>query len=488
MSRRRSRGGRPRPTAADPELTPLPDGFVERMESLLGDETGEFLAALATPAAGLRVNTLRVDPRRFVDIAPFPLEPLPFPPEGFRVGEEARPGAHPYHAAGLYYLQDPGAMVVGALPQLPREPRVLDLSAAPGGKATHLAARMEGRGVLVANDVHAGRARELAGNLERCGVTNAVVTHEAPVRLADRWPGHFDLVLVDAPCSGESMFHKSAAARREWSPAAVAGCARRQGELLHDARRLVRSDGVLLYSTCTFAPEENEQVLAELLAADGEFRMEPLPGIEGAEAAHPEWAGPHADMTIARALRLWPHRVPGAGHFVAALRRAGPADVAGACGGAAAGPGATGGAGHPRVAPEAVRLLRDMVAEVAPGLTVDEERLAQRGEEIHLLPEDAPASNGLHVIRAGWWLATVRRGWIEPSHHLAMGMRPEQAARVLDLDSGGGEAAAFLRGEVLRGEGEDGWVLVCVDGFPLGWGKRTRGVVKNHYPRGLRRR
>src|SRR5690606_18038126 len=175
----------------------------------------------------------------------FELVPLEYPPEGFLVAEGERPGSHPYHAAGLYYLQDPGAMVVGAVPDLPEGARVLDLAAAPGGKSTHLAARLAGRGVLVANDVVPARARELAGNLERCGVRNAVVTAERPERLRERWGGWFDVVLVDAPCSGESMFHKSAAARMEWSPEAVLGCARRQQELLRDAVELVRPGGVL---------------------------------------------------------------------------------------------------------------------------------------------------------------------------------------------------------------------------------------------------
>lgn len=456
------------------------------MAALLGDEVDAFLSALTTPVPGLRVNTLRISPASFAAIAPFPLGPLPFPPEGFLLPVDSRAGAHPYHAAGLCYLQDPGAMVVGAVPELPAAPRVLDLAAAPGGKATHLAARMAGRGVLVANDVHGGRALELAGNLERCGVRNALVTSEAPARLAEQWPGWFDLVLVDAPCSGESMFHKSEAARREWSPAAVAGCAHRQEELLNDAVRLVRPGGMLLYSTCTFAPEEDEGVLAAILHEHPELEVTPLPAIPGAEPGRPDWAGAAADPAVGGALRLWPHHFPGAGHFVAALRRRGDASSSPAA--APAAEARSGSEGWSSPAADALRLAREQLEKVAPGVAIDVERLVSRGDEIYQLPSDAPAAGELRILRPGWWLGTMRKGWFEPAHALAMAMPPTEAATVLDLPASSAEVEAYLRGEVLRQSGPEGWVLICVDGFPLGWGKRTAGAVKNHYPRGLRRR
>jgi 16S rRNA C967 or C1407 C5-methylase (RsmB/RsmF family)/NOL1/NOP2/fmu family ribosome biogenesis protein len=446
------------------------------MERLLGGEAEAFFAALSNPPSGLRVNTLRITPERFRRIAPFQLQPAPYPPESFLVGEEARAGAHPYHAAGLYYLQDPGAMVVGALPELPLAPRVLDLAAAPGGKATHLAARMAGEGILVANDVHAGRARELAGNLERFGARNAIVTSEAPERLAELWDGWFDLVVVDAPCSGESMFHKSEAAVREWSPVAVRGCARRQGELLRDAVRLVRPGGVLLYSTCTFAPEEDEEVLARLLREVPDVEMAPLPPVEGAEAARPEWAGETADPAIARALRLWPHRFPGAGHFVAALRRTGGEESR-----------LPGAEDLPAPSGAARALFEEFAAANLAVDPVADARIVAAGEELYALPVDTPPLAHVRALRPGWWLGSARKGRFEPSHSLAMGITPPEAARSLSYPADAPEIAAFLRGESLRVDGENGWALVCVEGFPLGWGKRTGATVKNHYPRGLRR-
>jgi 16S rRNA C967 or C1407 C5-methylase (RsmB/RsmF family) len=249
----------------------IPTAFVQRMSSLLGSDLDEFLSRLRDPPEGLRVNTLRLRPEKLRQMVPFALEPLGVAPEGFTLDRGVRAGRHPYHAAGLYYLQDPGALAVGAMVDPQPGERVLDLAAAPGGKATHLAARMAGRGLLVANDVSRGRARELSGNLERCGVRNAAVLAESAPRLVEHFGAYFDRVLLDAPCSGESMFHKSTAARVAWSEAAVAGCARRQVELLGAAAELTRPGGLLVYSTCTFSLDENELAVARFLEEHTDF-------------------------------------------------------------------------------------------------------------------------------------------------------------------------------------------------------------------------
>jgi NOL1/NOP2/sun family putative RNA methylase len=456
----------------------FPEAFAARIEELLGDEARALLAALAAPPQGLRVNTLRLTPERFREISPLDLRPLAFPPAGFVVEGDARPGRHPHHAAGLYYLQDPGAMAVGALVAPRPGQRVLDLAAAPGGKATHLAALMEDRGLLVANDVHAGRARELAGNLERIGATNAVVTNETAGRLAERLGAAFDRVLLDAPCSGESMFSKSEAARREWSRDAVLGCARRQGDLLDEAARLVRPGGLLVYSTCTFSPEEDEGAVAGFIERHPEFEVVELTAVPGGSPGRTEWVGHGAGARpeLSRTLRLWPHRAEGAGHFVAGLRRSGageesrwPAD------GAAQAPG------------EAARLLADFLRR-SLGMEPPEGALVLRGSELFCLPEGAPPLGGLRVTRPGWWLGTVHRDRFEPAHALAMAPAASRAPDALDLRSNDPAVAAYLRGEPLRAAGRPGWVAVRVDGFPLGWGKRVGETVKNHYPKGLRRR
>lgn len=455
------------------------------MEGLLGDELHAFLAALREPATGLRVNTLRLAPEELRGIVPFALTELPFPPEGFVLDPSDRPGRHPCHDAGLYYLQDPGAMAVGAMVGARPAELVLDLAAAPGGKATHLAACMAGEGVLVANDVHPGRARELAGNLERLGVRNAVVTAESPERLANRLGDVFDRVLVDAPCSGESMFHKSAAAVADWSPAAVTGCARRQVEVLEQAARLVRPGGLLVYSTCTFSPEENEEAIARFLLAREGFSMAPLDAPPGAMPGRPGWVEePLRRDDLGLATRLWPHRVPGAGHFVAGLRREAGPETPRPSRERGARSGADGGA--PREAAEA---WRDFMSRHLPSARIAEaSRLVSVGEGLYGVPAGAPDLEGLRVLVPGLWLGRFRKGRFEPSHTLAMALQRHEIAGGLDLHAESPEIAAYLRGETLSSTGPDGWLVVTMAGFPIGWGKRVGGVVKNHYPRGLRRR
>lgn len=458
----------------------LPPAFRERMVALLGPEAGAFLESLAQEDSGLRVNTLRAPVAAALDLLEGLVTPLAFPAEGFLVASGWRPGKHPLHAAGLYYLQDPAAMVVGALLDPRPGERVADLSAAPGGKATHIAALMRNRGFLLANDVSPGRARELAGNLERLGVTNAMVTIESLDRLADRLGAAFDRVLLDAPCSGEAMFCRSEAARRGWSPAAVDGCARRQEELLAEAGRLVRPGGRLVYSTCTFSPEEDEQVVAAFLRALPDFELVSPPPIPGAEPGRPEWSGAEPLPQLERTIRLWPHRTPGAGHFVAILRRAesAPAELA------ATSAWEGGGADEAPAAEAALfRGFRDATlldTEIGSGT------ILRRGEELFAAVDGAPDPGELRTLRPGLPLGTAARGHFLPAHGLAMALRPEQLRDTVELAGDERRTRAFLRGETLSAPGPPGWVLVTCSGLPLGWGKRVGSTLKNHLPKGLR--
>lgn len=376
--------------------------------------------------------------------------------------------------------------------------RVLDLAAAPGGKATHIASLMRGEGLLVANEVHSQRAWELAGNLERWGARNVAVTNETPERLAERFPGFFDRVLVDAPCSGEGMLRKGEAARREWAPALVRGCALRQTGILAHAALLVRPGGRLVYSTCTFNPEENEGTVARFLTDSPDFALVEPPRRPGFSPGRPDWLAVGAGLApapgqapaqghpqgdaptdarsdLTRAVRLWPHLVPGEGHFIAVLERAadGSADPP-------IKPGMP--ASPPRAAAAAYRTFCADHLAAAPAA----ERLALIGSYLYALPAALPDLTGLRCLHPGWWLGTIKKDRFEPSHALALGLRPEDARRVLALPADAPELAAYLRGELFRSPGEDGWTLVCVDGHPLGWGKRVQGAIKSHYPRGLR--
>ena len=262
----------------------LPKEFLARMERQLGEEYPAYLASLQRPrAAALRFNPLKGEPPE----VPFGLTPVPWEPMGFYFDPDARPGLHPYHEAGVYYLQEASAMapVVLLAPQ-PGE-RICDLCAAPGGKSTQIAGRMKGEGFLLCNEYSPKRAKILSRNMERMGVANALVTNETPERLAKLLPGYFDRVLVDAPCSGEGMFRKEEAAIADWSEETVAMCARRQGEILRQAAKLVRPGGLLVYSTCTFAPQEDEEAVESFLSEHPDFTPEPPPAPMGASGCGP---------------------------------------------------------------------------------------------------------------------------------------------------------------------------------------------------------
>ena len=473
------------------EGTVLPPGFVERMSALLGDEAPAFFASFGDDVTvGLRVNTLKIAPERFRDLVPWDLEPVPWCPAGFTLADrDARPGRSPLHQAGLYYLQEPSAMAVAeALAPKPGD-LVLDLSASPGGKATHLASLMEQRGVLIANDPVAGRIKPLGENLERWGARNVILTHATPAALASALPGGFDRVLVDAPCSGEGMFRKGPAALEAWSEEMVAGCAMRQERLLGDAAKLVRPGGFLLYSTCTFAPEENEIRIARFLEGHPEWTLVEIPKRYGLEPGRPAWAGPDGSDALTRMARLWPHRVRGEGHALALLHRSVNAPAS-----AALGPPRTQGnrrgkhrsreAFLPAPPPEAHAAWERFREET---LTDDPVTgaLAFDGERLYAIPEGGPTLTGVRVVRPGLWLGSVRPGRFEPSHALALTLSAGSVANRLDLPEA--TARRYLAGEPIEAAGPPGWVLVTVEGWPLGWGRRSGRTVKNHYPKGLRR-
>ncbi len=465
-------------------------------ELLAAEEYEALLVAFDRPSrVGLRVNTLKISVADFISIAPFSLAPVgEWEPAGFLVTDDSRPGRHPYHDAGLYYLQEPSAMVAAALLFPAPGERVLDLAAAPGGKATHLLSRMmpaergarisalrrglEAEGLLVANDTHAGRARLLADNLARWGAINALVTQDDPTRVAAAFGPVFDRVLIDAPCSGEGMFRRGEPV--EWSEAIVAACARRQRGILTHAPALVKPGGRLLYSTCTFAPEENEQVISGFLAAEPDFHLiEPLRH-EGFERGRPEWgssASPEVAGQLSRAVRLWPHRFPGEGHFLTLMARDGANE--------------RGEESVPfRPTPPTREELGLWRAFAVDALTVEipEERLHARNGRFYLLPKDAYAPGRVRVVRHGLLLGEARPGRFHPAHDLALALTVDDIAHSLDCAAGDATLAAYLSGADLPNGGPDGWVLVTVNGFGLGWGKRAGGRLKNHYPHYLRRR
>lgn len=458
-------------TTSPPETWP-PD-FIRRMRGWLGDEADAFFTALTKRDIGLRLNPARgpLDDLRARIL--WETQPIPWCPEGMWLQEEAQAGAHLYHTLGVYYMQDPSAMAAAVLLNPQPDEWVLDLAAAPGGKATHIAARMMSTGVLVANEVVRRRASVLAMNVERMGVTNALVVNETPERMAARWPGLFDAVLVDAPCSGEGTFSRDSQAIRDWSLDTVFGNSRRQKQILDQTAPLVRRGGRLLYGTCTFAPEENEAVIASFLASHPDFEIVDLPQVPGLYPGRPEWV--NAPEMLRRAGRFWPHTGPGHGHFYALLRRQGepPNDLPERW---------TGNAVPGRV----WNLYQKTISETLTVPVSDHGLLLTKDDNLYVTPMDPKLWEGLHVLRPGWWVASLRHNKIWPDQALATALRPGDVRDVVDLAQDDPRLANYLRGGFWPDRGPAGYVLVTVDGFSLGWAKRGDGRLRSRYPVHLR--
>ena len=428
----------------------LPEAFLQRMEAQLGSEYPAFLESLERPrAVALRFNPMKEER----PVLPFVGAPVPWEPEGFYYDPETRPGLHVYHEAGVYYLQEASAMAPVALLDPKPGERVCDLCAAPGGKTTQIAGRMLGRGFLVCNEINPKRAKILSRNIERMGVANALVTNEHPETLASRFPGFFDRVLVDAPCSGEGMFRKEEAAVTDWSQETVQMCARRQREILDSAARLVRPGGRLVYSTCTFAPEEDEETVAAFLEAHPEFTPEPV----GAP-----WFVPGENASY----RMWPHKLLGEGHFAAVLRK-----TQGESGEVPACPGE-----------KCPKAWESFAKEL--DITLPEGKAVSFGQNLYWAPMELPELNRLKVLRPGLELGTERKGRFEPAHALALWLKTCAVTESFPPESP--EMKAYLHGDVVP-SGKRGWCLVQAGGYAIGWGKGDGSVLKNHYPKGLRR-
>ena len=425
----------------------LPEAFIERMKNQLpNDEWEAFFAVYEKDAyKGLRANTLKITPKKLSEIFSVQKQ-VPWEENGFYY-EGGKVGAHPYHAAGLFYSQEPSAMC--AAPMLSVEPgeRVLDLCSAPGGKGTRLAADLQGEGLIVLNEPIPSRAKILLQNVERMGITNAVVTCEYPDKLAERFAGYFDKIMVDAPCSGEGMFRKNAEeALTEWSEENVALCAERQSGILNCAERMLAENGKLVYSTCTFSDEEDEGQAQDFLRK-------------------------HPEMSMETKEKLYPHKVEGEGHFAARFSKNG------------------GGRCEMKpfktvCSPAAAKVYRAFEKEVFVGFQA--RNLHEVNGTIYAIPDGMFDFKGLNVLRVGLKLGEVRNGRFEPEYALAMASTAKGVRNVADFTVDDARAQKYLRGETVDCDGNNGWCLVCVDGYPLGWGKRVNGTLKNHYPKGLR--
>lgn len=463
----------------DDKNTALPEAFAERMQRLLGSEYESFAASYERERQyGLRRNPLKGSEEEFIRVIPFPLEKISWAREGYYYDAASRPGRHALHEAGVYYIQEPSAMAVAEVLEPKPGERILDLCAAPGGKSTQIAGKMQGKGLLVANEVIGDRARVLSQNVERMGISNCVVCSEKPERMAARFPGFFDRVLVDAPCSGEGMFRKDETAGEEWSPEAVERCAERQAMILEEAAKTVKPGGVLVYSTCTFSPEENEGTVSAFLRVHEEYYIEEtvLEGIFS--PGRGDWIDAPA-AGIEHTLRLWPHLIRGEGHYVARLRKRGQApeetterETIGLT------------AENKKLCKLYEGFLRDELGISSTWMARHPGRIVRFGDQVYLVPGEMPSLDGIKVLRPGLHLLTEKKNRFEPAHALAGTLSWKDTDKSRELTEK--EAAAYLRGESLRCGGERGWATLFYEGYPLGFGKASGGQIKNHYPKGLR--
>ncbi len=439
----------------------LPVEFKNRMNDLLGDKDYElFIETFEADNRyhALRLNTLKVHDD-FKDKLDCITEQVPWEETGFYYDASFAPGKHPYHEAGLYYIQEPSAMApVHFLDPKPGD-KILDLCAAPGGKSTQIACKLEGKGLLLTNEINKDRAKILSLNIERLGIENAMVLNESSEHLADFFYGYFDKILVDAPCSGEGMFRKNDNAADEWSVGNVLLCAKRQAEILDNAAKMLVPGGTLVYSTCTFSKEENENNIEAFLERHDDFKCELMK-------------------------RLFPHEVKGEGHFLCVLKRDGEnISVKNSY--------VPGG----RIVParkEQIKVFETFMKETFAGDTdkrfVDGKVIFMFGDQMYLAPKDMPSFEGLKVLRPGLHLGTLKKDRFEPSHALALFLNPENVKLTYEIASDDDNIRQYLNGQTLRVSraGNKGWCLVTTDGYSIGWAKESGGMLKNHYPKGLR--
>lgn len=457
----------------------LPIEFENKMKAFLGNEWDDFLYSYDNNRfQALRFNTLKVQSpeermRILKTLKISSDKKVSWANEAYYFDENVRPGKHPYHEMGLYYIQEPSAMSAAALLAPKPGMRVLDLCAAPGGKSTQLATYLGDSGLLVSNEINTQRSRILSQNIERMGIKNAIVTNEDSFVLASHFPGFFNAIQVDAPCSGEGMFRKLPEAIEQWSMENVAICAERQKEILDNAAVMLKPGGTIVYSTCTFSKEENEDVIEYFLER-------------------------HPDFTLEEMERFWPHKVDGEGHFVAKLVRRGCVDTdlkADRKTKKNKNSKNRKNETKPALTKENMKLLSEFLDETISedmAAWIKNSRLVMFGEQLYRLPDMEVDIKGLKVQRAGLHIGELKKQRFEPSHSLALALKLNDAKNVVKLTCDNPQTIGFFNGQSVMlsdeqaAECKKGWALVCVDGYPAGWGKVNGAQVKNHYPKGLR--
>jgi len=482
---------------------PLPEPFLAQMRELLGEEFNAFLATYNKPShRGLRFNLLKYDESHPYENLPAPLTTIPWCKEGYQYPPETRPAKSILYSAGLFYIQEPSAMSPAAILRPSPGQRVLDICAAPGGKSVQLAGYMQGEGMLVSNDISPSRCRALVKNLELAGVTNAVVLTEKPNRLAERFAGYFDCILVDAPCSGEGMFRRDPDAAKAYTANKPESCAAMQQDILRHAADMLKPGGRMVYSTCTFNPLENEIAVSTFLSAHPDFELLPIDhkglGISNGRGG---WVGEIASGSVTASLlnrtaRIWPHTASGEGHFIALMAKTDkhepidnsvfhkPTEAE----------NTEQTTGKRRNQPSAINhplcpLPEEFVVfckeNLHPSAFSSPNQIIHRHNNALFLQPESLDLGGLRVARSGWLLGECAKGRFTPSQAMAMGITKAQARYAIDLPKS--EALRYLKGETLTPDSfvpPPGklWVLICHCGLPLGWARLVQGRLKNQLP------
>ena len=434
--------------------------FDARMKSLLKDEYDDFKKALLEkPVKGLYLNRNKKNVERVLEERY--IEHHPIVENGYLYNENYHPGRSAYFLAGLYYIQEPSAMLVADA--LPIEPDdfVLDMCAAPGGKSCEIASRLTGEGVLIANDIEASRARILSENIERFGLDNTIVTNVDPMRFTKQFQEAFDKIVLDAPCSGEGMFRKLEQAVDTWSEDKVLECAHIQKNLLKGAYDMLKQGGMVIYSTCTYSYEENEAMVHYAVDELG-FELLPL------SKSHGLCPGVDLDEVV----RCYPHHYRGEGHFIALLRKPGnsPRKVVRPM--------------KPQVSQADLKVLKAFYQETlnkkVPAYIIE------NNGHLYAIKKNFPELKGIRVLRNGLYLGEVRKNRFIPSYSLALTLTKEDVKRSYDYSCDSEEIKKYIHGETLEGTGNKGFGVIFVDGYPLSFYKESN-QVKNLFPKGLRR-
>ncbi len=439
----------------------LPEAYLEQMKQLLmpSDYEAYIQSFDACKYNGLRINTQKISVDDFLKISPFELEPIPWTRDGFYFSGEKQPTKHPYYFAGLYYIQEPSAMAPVALFDISEGDLCLDLCAAPGGKTLQMSARAGLTGFVVSNDISGSRLMAVVRNIEIFGLKNVVVLCETVERLKGRFNGAFDVVLVDAPCSGEGMFRKEPSLIKHWNAESNTAFATKQWDIVRHVPDLLADGGCLGYSTCTFSPKENEEIIERLLDQNADLELAEIPNRELFSEAYSSFS--RLSKGIAR---LYPHLLKGEGHFAAKLIKSGKRKEKFL---------------KPKYSepPEAFRAFQERY------LTCHlEGRFYEVQDKLYLEPNQTFDFSGLRVLRSGWYLGQVVRGKFEPSQAFAMGLKSDEFKQVVYMKSQDRDLIRYLKCETLDLKGEEGYHLICVDGYPLGFCRLNKGVFKNMYP------